>query len=110
MLSNLRASFYGALLAAIGELMAAGLLAPPASAADRVYWGTGVNDNQISFANLDGSGGDDLVTSGAQTGEAEGVAIDAAAGRVYWAVLNSQSISFANLDGTGDGHDLATGS
>ena len=79
-----------------------------ADAADRVYWGTDSN-NKISFANLDGSGGHDLNTTGATVNEAYGTAIDAAGGKIYWASDAGNKISFANLDGSGGAHDLNTG-
>jgi hypothetical protein len=62
---------------------------------------------QISFANLTGGGGGDLNTAGATTEEPSGVAIDAAAGKIYWGNYEGNKISFANLNGTGGG-DLNT--
>ncbi len=82
-----------------------GLLAPAAAgAADRVYFGTG---SSISYANLDGSGGGDLETGAATVEGARGIAIDPAAGRIYWANGGGGKfkISWANLDGS-DGGDL----
>jgi hypothetical protein len=78
-------------------------------AADRLYWANAGGDvGKISFANLDGSGGGDLDTTGASTACcAQGAAIDAAAGRIYWGNDGAQRISFANLDGSGGG-DLGT--
>ena len=66
-----------------------------------------MHGNKISYANLDGSGGGDLATGKATVSEPWGLAIDAAAGRVYWANNDGNMISYANLDGTG-GHDLNT--
>ncbi len=90
-------------------LLAAGLLilasAPAALGADRVYWGNG-NDT-ISYANLDGSGGGgQLDLSGATPSGPRGVAIDPAAGRIYWANQGNDTISYANLDGSGGGDQL----
>jgi hypothetical protein len=83
------------------------LIATPAAlGADAVYWGNAFDANKISFANLDTSAGGDLATTGATVAGPAGVAIDPAAGRIYWANFGGQ-ISFANLDGTGGG-DLAT--
>jgi hypothetical protein len=64
----------------------------------------------VSFANLDGSGGGgDLNTIGATApNQVAGVAMDPAAGRVYWANAGSGKISYANLDGSGGGGDLNT--
>jgi DNA-binding beta-propeller fold protein YncE len=77
---------------------------------DRVYWvnGTAVDASPISHADLDGSGGDDLDTTGAASAEPRGVAIDTAAGTVYWTNRGNNQISFANLDGTGVARDLDT--
>jgi hypothetical protein len=64
--------------------------------------------NTLSFANLDGSGGAGTIdTTGASpVNFPEGVAIDAAHNRIYWANAGSNTISAANLDGTGNGRDL----
>jgi hypothetical protein len=88
-------------------LIAAGLLAlasaPAALGADRIYWGNGDNDT-ISYANLDGTGGGgELNLTGATPSGPRGVAIDAAAGRIYWANQGNDTISYANLDGSGGG-------
>ena len=45
--------------------------------------------NKISFANLNGSGGGDLVTTGATVSSPTGAAVDPAAGRIYWANLGA---------------------
>jgi DNA-binding beta-propeller fold protein YncE len=79
--------------------------ASAAQAADRVYF---VNGNTISLANADGSGGGDLDPSGASVSGPYGVAIDPAAGRIYWANTAVDSISSARLDGTGGGANLNT--
>lgn len=80
---------------------------------NRIYW---TNDDfgagKISWANLDGSGGGDLNTTGANSGRPWGLAIDTAGNRVYWtnyngAAGNLGSVSWASLDGTGGG-DLYT--
>jgi CheY-like chemotaxis protein/DNA-binding beta-propeller fold protein YncE len=86
--------------------VAAACFASAARAGDRIYWAN-YTGNKISFANLDGSGGSDLVTTGATVSNPFGVAIDPAAGRIYWANFAAGKISFANLDGSGGG-DLAT--
>ncbi len=84
------------------------LFAPSALGADRVYW-TNFDNNTISFANLDGSGGGgQLSTAGATANSPLGVAIDPAAGRIYWANFSNNTISFANLDGSGGGGQLST--
>jgi DNA-binding beta-propeller fold protein YncE len=92
-----------------GTAMAALFFMGTALAADRIYWGN-YNGHKISFANLDGSGGGDLFTTGAMVDGPEGIAIDVAAGRVYWGNYNpaTSDVAFANLDGTGGGGSLST--
>jgi DNA-binding beta-propeller fold protein YncE len=88
------------------------------SATGTMYWanfGSSINyctgdlngGNTISFASLNGSGGGTLNTSGATVSGPDGVAIDPAAGRLYWANDHGNSISYASLNGSG-GHDLNT--
>ena len=68
---------------------------PPAG---RIYW---VNDdNTVSYANLDNSGGGQLDITGATPDAPYGAAIDPAGGRIYWANRGNSSISYANLDGS----------
>jgi DNA-binding beta-propeller fold protein YncE len=75
-------------------------------AADRIYWTNDIG-GRLSFANLNGSGGGDLNTSGATPLVIpRGVTIDAASGRIYWANYGVNRVSFANLDGSGGGGDL----
>ena len=105
-------------LVALGVAVFLLSLSSTASAADRIYWSNffgGPNDlGSISWANLDGSGGGDLSTSGAPMDGPMGIAIDAAAGRIYWTNFgndqdgtgaggNGTAISYANLDGSGGG-------
>jgi hypothetical protein len=77
----------------------------------RVYWVNGTNSGGISYASLDGSGGQNLTLSG--TGPMAyplGIAIDAAAQKVYWANDTVPgSISVANLDGSGSAEIPKTG-
>ena len=88
------------------------------SATGTLYWanfGAGIDycqgvlqgPNTISYARLDGTSGGTLNTGGASVSGPDGVAIDPAAGRLYWANEYGNSISYANLDGSG-GHDLNT--
>lgn len=91
----------------VGLALAIGLTASPARAADTIYWAN-YGGGKIGLAALDGSGGGDLETSEATPpASPAGVAIDAAAGRIYWADGNGP-ISFANLNGSGGGGDLST--
>ena len=55
----------------------------------------------------DGTGGGDLFTGVATVNNPQGVAVDPAAGRIYWANVGGNKISFANLNGSGGG-DLIT--
>ncbi len=84
----------------------AGLAIDPV--ARRIYWANNIG-NKISFANLDGSGGNDLPTGAATVANPDGVAIDFAASRIYWTNAGGNKISYANLDGSGGGTDLPTG-
>jgi hypothetical protein len=92
------------------------VVAPAAHGSDRIYW-SNFDIEKISWANLDGSGGGDLNTGAATMDGPMGIAIDPAAGRIYWANWGYDSnyvagggttISWANLDGSGGG-DLDTG-
>jgi DNA-binding beta-propeller fold protein YncE len=77
--------------------------------AGRIYWADAVTSGHISSANLNGSGSQDLSTTGATAPNVPaGVAIDPAANKIYWADKITGKISEANLDGSGDGHDLST--
>ena len=90
-------------------------------AAGKIYWanyGPGLSGTgtQISYARLNGTGGGNLITMGATVEGPEGVAIDAAAGKIYWGNYGpdppqpgtSDTIAYANLDGTGGAHNLNT--
>lgn len=80
-----------------------------ARAADRIYWANEGSSNNISFANLDGSGGGgDLDLTGATETNASGLALYPAGGKIFWGNPGFV-ISFANLDGTGGGGDLNLG-
>jgi len=89
------------------------LSASAANAANRIYW-SNYDNNTISYANLDGTGGGQIQTTGATVNGPMGLAIDPAAGRVYWANWGNPggtgvTISYANLDGSGGGGNLPTG-
>lgn len=77
------------------------LVASQAQAADSVYWAD-YEGGKISHANLTGGGGGNLDVSGADASEANGLAIDAAAGKAYW-VTGSGKVFFAKLSGGGGG-------
>lgn len=82
------------------------LAASQAQAADSVYWAD-FEGGQITHAGMSGGGGDNLDVSGADADEANGLAIDAAAGKAYW-VTGSGKVFYANLSGGGGGQ-LNTG-
>jgi len=90
-------------IAVAGLLAAAAVLlvASQARAADSVYWAD-YEPGQISFAGLAGGAAGALDVSGADAAEANGMAIDAAAGKAYW-VTGAGKVFFANLSGGGGG-------
>ena len=82
-------------------------MAPVAIGQDSLYFGNDGSD-EILVANLDGTGGADLYdttnTGAATLNDPFGVAIDSAAGKIYWASNGGGTdccISVANLDGSG---------
>ena len=70
----------------------------------KMYW-TDVDTNKIQRANLDGSGVEDLGTSGLRAPSA--IALDLAGGKMYWTDWGTEKIQRANLDGSGV-EDLVT--
>jgi DNA-binding beta-propeller fold protein YncE len=83
-------------------------LLPALAKADSIYWST---TSAIRTGNLNGSasGAATNVFTG-ETGPAgpQGVAIDSAAGKIYWANFNTNSIRVGNLDGSGTATNLFT--
>ena len=88
----------------------------------KVYWANaaknmmGAGVYTISFANLDntGGGGDLTIPAGATLNGPAGVAIDAAAGKIYWAnsgvgTTDANMIAWAKLDGSAGGDLQTTG-
>ena len=74
-----------ALLTGFAVLLALACLASSARARrPRVLGQRQVGTNRISFANLDGSGGGNISTAGAASGQPRGVTMDVVAGKVYW--------------------------
>lgn len=96
------------ILVCLGAALAvSAIVSATALGADSVYWSNN-GANKISRASLDGSGGSDISTAGAPAlVEPNGVAIDAATGRIYW-IDESGHIGYANLDGSGGGGELNT--
>jgi len=89
------------------------------AAAGRIYWANypntstfactaGSGGNTISFENLGGGSVGNVPTGSATVNGPDGVAIDPAAGRIYWANELGNKISYANLNGSG-GADIVTG-
>jgi DNA-binding beta-propeller fold protein YncE len=80
-------------------------LAPAALASDSIYWSSYQPGGAIRIGGLGGTGARDLV---AAENSPEGIAIDPAAGKIYWADTTSGAIRVANIDGSG-ARDLYTG-
>jgi DNA-binding beta-propeller fold protein YncE len=97
------------------SIFAAGWLASAAAASDSIYWSSYTTNGGLQFGDLGGSGAQTLFPG---ENSPEGVAIDAATGKIYWAdtgtgagtgtANGTGAIRVANLDGTG-AHDLFTG-
>ena len=62
-----------------------------------MYWTNWEDTGKIQRANLDGSGVEDLVTSGLDI--PRGIALDLAGGKMYWTDWGTEKIQRANLDG-----------
>ena len=98
-----RGTLFGCAVALLMGVLA--WAAPSALAADSIYWSSYTNAGAVRVGDLGGSGARDLLTGESSP---EGVAIDAAAGKIYWADTTSGAIRVANLDGSG-ARDLYTG-
>ena len=81
-----------------GCLIAVVWLAPAALASDSIYWSSYQANGAIRLGGLDGTGAGNLF---APESSPEGIAIDPAAGKMYWADTTSGAIRVANLDGSG---------
>ena len=73
-------------------------------AGGKLYW-TDLGRDKIKRSNLDGSGVEDLVTTGLEA--PIGIALDVAGGKLYWTDLGTRKIQRSNLDGSGI-EDLVT--
>ena len=69
-----------------------------------MYWTDGITE-KIQRSNLDGSGVEDLVTTGLDA--PGGIALDVSDGRMYWTDSDTAKIQRSNLDGSGV-EDLVT--
>jgi low density lipoprotein receptor-related protein 5/6 len=63
-----------------------------------MYWTDQISAKKIRRANLDGTGVEDLVTTGLFF--PTGIALDVAGGKMYWTDFGTNRIHRANLDGT----------
>jgi DNA-binding beta-propeller fold protein YncE len=78
--------------------------------ARRIYW-SNIGEGNISWANLDGSGGGNLFTGTAGINGPYGLEVDPVGRKVYWTNSGGGGgISWANLDGSGGGNLQITGS
>ena len=87
------------------SITVAAVTPPGAGGVNRMYW-TEWNTESIRRSDLDGSGIENLVTTGlAAPG---GIALDVAGGKMYWTDWGTDKIQRSNLDGSGV-EDLITG-
>jgi hypothetical protein len=98
-----RGTIFGCALALL--ICAAASLASAAFATDSIYWTSYTNPGGVRLGDLGGAGARDLFTGESSP---DGVAIDLAKAKIYWADTTSGTIRVANLDGTG-ARDLYTG-
>ena len=100
-------------LAGLLVTVAALLLPASASAADSIYWSREDFPESIRVGNLDGSVSTTPPISPrtlfGDGGAPCGVALDPAAGKIYWANFGGGEIQVANLDGSGTATPLITG-
>lgn len=74
-----------------------------------IYWANDEGEGSIAWANLDGSAGGVLNTTGTTVNSpCCRIAVDPAGGRLYWINTgpNPNTINFANLNNTGGGGEL----
>ena len=69
----------------------------PAPGASKLYW-TDSGTDKIQRSNLDGSGVEDLVTTGLDW--PGGIAVDVSGGKIYWTDSGTDKIQRSNLDGS----------
>ena len=81
-----------------GSLSAVPVIPIPSAGAGKMYW-TDYDAAKIQRANLDGSGVEDLVTSGLSLPGSLALALDV--GKMYWTDSGADKIQRANLDGSG---------
>jgi len=96
--------FHLAFVAALVLLLGA---AAQARAADSVYWAD-YEPGSVGFAALAGGGGGSLDITPVSALYANGLAIDAAAGKIYWITAEAK-LRYANLSGGGGGEISTAG-
>ena len=89
---------------AVVSVTVAAVTPPVAGGVNKMYW-TDLRTEKIQRSNLDGSGVQDLVTTG--LGRPAGIALDVSGGKMYWTDLRTEKIQRSNLDGSGV-QDLVT--
>jgi hypothetical protein len=90
----------------LAALAAAAWQACAAFGADSLYWNNEFAGAAIRVGNLAGSGASSLFPAQVSP---YGIAIDIAAGKIYWADFTEGKIRMGNLDGSGTPTDLFTG-
>ena len=86
------------------SITVAAVTPPGAGGVNRMYW-TDFGTDKIQRSNLDGSGVEDLVTTGLES--PVGIALDVSGGKIYWTDVLTEKIQRSNLDGSGV-EDLVT--
>ena len=86
------------------SITVAAVIPPVAEGLNKMYW-TDWGTDKIQRSNLDGSGVEDLVTTGLAA--PSGIALDVAGGKMYWVDQGTDKIQRSNLDGSGV-EDLVT--
>ncbi len=77
-----------------------------AGGVNTIYW-TDWGTDKIQRSNLDGSGVENLVTTGLET--PFGIALDVSGGKMYWTDMGTDKIQRSNLDGSGVENLVTTG-
>ena len=86
------------------SITVAAVTPPGAGDVNKIYW-TDSGTDKIQRSNLDGSGVEDLVTTGLESPDR--IALDVSGGKMYWTDFGTDKIQRSNLDGSGV-EDLVT--
>lgn len=100
--SRSRSRLCRSVVTTVGALALCALAPGTAAAVDHLYWGQFGSDS-IARADLDGSNGTTVPSTGSGIDDPNGTAIDTATGRLYFSNSNTNTIGFVNLDGSGGG-------